>query len=354
MNLVGELIIARARLVRRAEQLEDSELDDALAAASRQISEMQDEIMASRMVPVWQVFDRFPRLVRDSAHALGKKVDFVMEGRDIELDRSLLDEIGDPVVHLLRNAVDHGIESPAVRKAEGKHETGRLVLSASRDRGAVLVTVSDDGRGMDRDKITRKAREMKLLPADAGTLSDEQLFAVISTSGFSTAASVSDISGRGVGVDAAVTRVRSLGGTIEMRTMPGEGTSVTIRLPLTVAIIKALLASAGEETYALPLGQVAETVEVDTGSFRTVRGRLVTLLRGEVLPIVRLREMVQLAPVPDEGRQLVVVEVASKRVGLVVDGLLGQREVVVKQFDAVRDGSRLFNGATILGNGEVS
>jgi two-component system chemotaxis sensor kinase CheA len=136
--------------------------------------------------------------------------------------------------------------------------------------------------------------------------------------------------------------------------MPGEGTSVTIRLPLTVAIIKALLASAGEETYALPLGQVAETVEVDTGSFRTVRGRLVTLLRGEVLPIVRLREMVQLAPVPDEGRQLVVVEVASKRVGLVVDGLLGQREVVVKQFDAVRDGSRLFNGATILGNGEVS
>ncbi len=354
MNLVGELVIARGRLTQRSEELHDAELEDALNSASRQISELQDEIMASRMVPVWQVFDRFPRLVRDAARSLNKKVDFVMEGRDIELDRSLLDEIGDPIVHLLRNAVDHGIESIDDRIAAGKSETGRLVLSATRDREAVLVTVSDDGRGIDREKITRQARAMNILAADSNTLSDEQLFSVISTSGFSTADSVTDISGRGVGVDAVVTRVRSLGGNVELRTGKGEGTSVTIRLPLTLAIIRAMLAKAGDETYALPLTHVAETVEVDTAAFRTVRGRPVTVLRDEVLPLIRLRDVVELPPAPDVRRQMVVLEVASKRAGLIVDELLGQQEIVVKQFDAVRQALALFSGATILGNGELA
>lgn len=354
MNLVGELVIARGRLATRAEELHDADLQDALAGASRQISDLQDEIMASRMVPVWQVFDRFPRLVRDAAHSLDKKVELVMEGREIELDRSLLDEIGDPIVHLLRNAVDHGIESPAERVAQGKSETGRLVLSATRDRETVLFTVSDDGRGLDRDVIARKARDMKIVTDDAPALTDEQLFSVIATSGFSTAVNVTDLSGRGVGVDAVVTRVRALGGRVELRTGRGEGTSVTIRLPLTLAIIRAMLAQAGDETYAIPLTQVAETVEVDPTAFRTVRGRPVMILRDEVLPLVRLREMVQLPSVPDERRQMVVLEVASKRAGLIVDDLLGQQEIVVKQFDAPREGTALFSGATILGNGELA
>ena len=354
MNLVGELVIARGRLMQRSEELRDPELEEALAGASRQITDLQDEIMASRMVPVWQVFDRFPRLVRDAARSLDKKVDFVMEGRDIELDRSLLEEIGDPLVHLLRNAVDHGIEPPEERLRAGKGETGRLVLSAQRDREAVLVTVSDDGKGIDREKIAQKARGMNLISGESNALTDDQLFSVISTSGFSTASSVTDISGRGVGVDAVITKVRSLGGTVDLRSAKGEGTSVTIRLPLTLAIIRAMLARAGDETYALPLTNVAETVEIDTSAFRTVRGRQVTILRDEILPLIRLRDVVRLPLVPDERRQMVVLEVGSKRAGLVVDDLVGQQEIVVKQFDAVREALPLFSGATILGNGELA
>jgi two-component system chemotaxis sensor kinase CheA len=354
MNLVGELVIARGRLLRRSDELHDPELEQSLASMSRQITELQEEIMASRMVPVWQVFDRFPRMVRDAARNLNKKVDFVMEGRDIELDRSLLDEIGDPIVHLLRNAVDHGIELPDARLAAGKPETGRLVLSAARDREAVLFRVTDDGKGIDREKIARKAREMSLLGGDSASLTDEQLFTVIATSGFSTADAVTDISGRGVGVDAVVTRVRSMGGSVELKTAAGEGTTISIRLPLTLAIIRAMLARAGDETYALPLTNVAETVEVDVTAFRTVRGRPVTILRDEVLPLIRLRDVVRLPAAPDEKRQLVVLEVARKRAGLIVDDLLGQQEIVVKQFDAVRGGEALFSGATILGNGELA
>jgi two-component system chemotaxis sensor kinase CheA len=354
MNLVGELVIAKGRLMQRASVLADTELEDALSVASRQISELQNEIMASRMVPVWQVFDRFPRLVRDAARSLNKKVDFVMEGREIELDRSLLEEIGDPLVHLLRNAVDHGIEGEADRVAAGKSATGRLVLSASRDREAVLVTVSDDGRGVDRDRVAHKAREMNLLAGDPAELTDEQLLSVMSTSGLSTAAQVTDISGRGVGVDAVITKVRSLGGNVELRTALGEGTSVTIRLPLTLAIIPAMLARAADEIYAFPLTHVAETVEVDAAAFRTVRGVPVTVLRGEVLPLLWLREVVQLPAAAGDSGQLVVLEVASKRAGLIVDELVGQQEVVVKQFDAVRGGLSVFSGATILGNGELA
>jgi two-component system chemotaxis sensor kinase CheA len=238
--------------------------------------------------------------------------------------------------------------------AAGKSATGRLVLSASRDREAVLVTVSDDGRGVDRDRVAHKAREMNLLAGDPAELTDEQLLSVMSTSGLSTAAQVTDISGRGVGVDAVITKVRSLGGNVELRTALGEGTSVTIRLPLTLAIIPAMLARAADEIYAFPLTHVAETVEVDAAAFRTVRGVPVTVLRGEVLPLLWLREVVQLPAAAGDSGQLVVLEVASKRAGLIVDELVGQQEVVVKQFDAVRGGLSVFSGATILGNGELA
>jgi two-component system, chemotaxis family, sensor kinase CheA len=339
MNLVGELVIARGRLVQLSQNL------------GNLISQLQDEIMTSRMVPVWQVFDRFPRMVRDAARSLGKQVDFQVEGKEIELDRSMLDEIGDPIVHLLRNAVDHGIESPEKRQAAGKSAIGRLRLSALRDRSSVVIKVSDDGRGIDREKVLRRAKELGLVEATRAELTDDELVRFISRSGFSTAEKVTDISGRGVGIDAVQARVRALGGSLDVRTTPGSGTTITARLPVTLAIVRALLARVKDETYALPMTHVNETVDLETARQRTVRGKEVLVLRDEVVPLIHLRDRVGL-PRVDSRSQVVVVEMLDRRAGVVVDELTGQQEIVVKQFDAVRDGLSLFSGATILGDGE--
>ncbi len=351
MNLIGELVITRGRLAQIAGTISDEALDETVAQASRLVSDLQDEIMTSRMVPVWQVFDRFPRLVRDAARALGKQVLFTVEGKEIELDRSMLDEIGDPIVHLLRNAIDHGIERPDDRIAAGKPVTGRLTLSALRDRSAVIIRVSDDGKGIDRSRVLRRAKEMQVIDATKAELSDDELIRLISRPGFSTAEAVTSISGRGVGVDAVQTRVRALGGTVDIRTAPGEGTTVTVRLPLTLAIVRALLARVGDEVYALPMTHVNETVELESALLRTVKGREVLVLRDEVLPLIRLRSLLRMPTVSDERKQVVVLEIANRRAGLIVDELTGQQEIVVKQFDGVRDGLPLFSGATILGDG---
>jgi two-component system chemotaxis sensor kinase CheA len=351
MNLIGELVITRGRLTQIAGAIHDDALDETVAQASRLVTDLQDEIMTSRMVPVWQVFDRFPRLVRDAARALGKQVAFTVEGKEIELDRSMLDEIGDPVVHLLRNAIDHGIEKPEARAAAGKPAVGRLTLSALRDRSAVIIRVSDDGKGIDRDRVLRRAKEMHVVEGSKTDLTDEELIRLVSRPGFSTAEQVTSISGRGVGVDAVQTRVRSLGGTVDIKTAPGEGTTVTVRLPLTLAIVRALLAKVGDETYALPMTHVNETVELESALLRTVKGREVLVLRDDVLPLIRLRSLLRMPTVSDERRQVVVLEIADRRAGLIVDELTGQQEIVVKQFDGVRDGLALFSGATILGDG---
>ncbi len=351
MNLIGELVITRGRLTQLSRDIADSALDESVAQASRLISDLQDEIMTSRMVPVWQVFDRFPRLVRDAARALGKDVDFSVEGKEIELDRSMLDEIGDPIVHLLRNAVDHGIETPAARRAAGKPPAGRLSLSAMRDRSAVLIRVSDDGKGIDRAKVLRRAKELALVDAQRTELGDDDLIRLISRPGFSTAEKVTDLSGRGVGIDAVQTRVRALGGSLEIRSMPGQGTTVIARLPLTLAIVRALLARVEGETYALPMTHVNETVELEAATLRTVKGREVLVLRDDVVPLLRLRTLMHLPAATDRSRQVIVLEIGDRRAGLVVDELSGQQEIVVKQFDAVRDGVALFSGATILGDG---
>ena len=351
MNLIGELVITRGRLTQISTALGDSALDETLLQASRLISDLQDEIMTSRMVPVWQVFDRFPRLVRDAARTLGKQIEFTVEGKEIELDRSLLDEIGDPVVHLLRNAVDHGIESPEVRKAAGKPREGRLSLSALRDRSAIVIRVSDDGKGIDRDRVLAKAREAGLVESSRAELSDDELIKLISRPGFSTAARVTDISGRGVGIDAVQTRIRALGGSVEIRSVPKQGTTVTVRLPLTLAIVRALLARVGDELYALPMTHVNETVELKTAQLRRVKGREVVVLRDEVLPLLRMRDLMGLPPTDDAKQQVIVIEMGEKHAGLIVDELAGQQEIVVKQFDGVRGSLALFSGATILGDG---
>ncbi|MFL5612304.1 MAG: chemotaxis protein CheA [Gemmatimonadaceae bacterium] len=355
MNLIGELVITRGRLVQISTGLDDPTLADSVTQASRLIGDLRDEIMTSRMVPVWQVFDRFPRLVRDASRSLGKRIEFTIEGKDIELDRSMLDEIGDPIVHLLRNAIDHGIEPPDVRAAAGKPAAGKLKLSAARDRSAVVIRVSDDGKGIDRDRVLSKAKALGLVDNAKTSLSDEELLRIIGRPGFSTAETVSDLSGRGVGIDAVYTRVRSLGGAVDIRSVPGQGTTATLRLPLTLAIVRALLARAADEVYAIPLTHVSETVELQAAALRTLQGREVLVLRSDVLPVLRLRDLVGLGrreAIPGQPHeQVVIIDLPDRRIGLVVDELAGQQEIVVKQFDGVKDGLSFFGGATILGNG---
>ena len=351
MNLIGELVITRGRLVQLAITRDDPALTEAVTEASRLVSDLQDQIMASRMVPVWQVFDRFPRLVRDSARSLGKQIEFTIEGKEIELDRSMLDEIGDPVVHLLRNAIDHGFETAAERAAAGKPAAGKLVLSAARERSSITIRVSDDGRGIDRDRVLAKARHLGLVDTGRAELSDDDLIRLISRPGFSTAERVTDISGRGVGIDVVHARIRSLGGSVEIRSIPGRGTTVTLRLPLTLAILRALLVRVDGDTFAVPMTHVNETVELEGAALKSVKGHEVLMLRDDVLPLVRFRSLLGLAADGARMPQVIVLEVGERRAGLVVDELAGQQDIVVKQFDAVRNAAALFSGATILGDG---
>ena len=354
MALVGELLIVRGRLVQRAAALHDPALDEAVAEASRLVGELQDGVLGGRMVPVWQVFDRFPRVVRDAARSLGKEVNFVIEGREIELDRSLLEQVADPLVHLLRNAIDHGIESPEVRAATGKPPVGRLTVSATRERSAVVIRVSDDGAGVDRARVLTKAQSLGLVDAEREELEDDEILRVISRAGFSTADRVTELSGRGVGIDAVISRVRSLGGTVELRSRDGQGTSFSLRLPVTLAVIPALMARVGDESYALPLTHVTETLQLSRGCVRTVRGREVIVIREAVLPLLQLREVVGLPSRETSASHVVLLEVSDRRAGLVVDQLLGREEIVVKPFDAVRGGATCFNGATIMGDGSAA
>jgi two-component system chemotaxis sensor kinase CheA len=310
------------------------------------------------MVPVSQVFDRFPRIVRDAARGVGKQVEFAIEGKDIELDRSMLDEIADSIVHLLRNAIDHGIEAPDKRAAAGKPPVGKLVLSAVRDRSAVVIRVSDDGKGIDRERVLAKAKRDGLVDANKTDLTEDELLRLLARPGFSTAEKVTDLSGRGVGVDAVYTRVRSLGGAMDIRSVPGQGTTMILRLPLTLAIVRALLARVDDETYAIPLAHVSETIELTPDLLKTVKGREVLLARDEVLPLFRLRTLVELpgyvAETDIDLEQVVVIDLGDRRCGLVIDELTGQEEIVVKQYDAVHDGLPFFGGATLLGDGTPS
>ena len=352
MNVLGELVIARDRIQKVAERIGDPELLDATLRATQILGNLQNEVMTSRMVPVWQVFERFPRVVRDTAHSLGKEVDFKIEGRDIELDRSMLDEMGEPVLHLLRNALDHGIETPAEREKAGKTPTATLILTAERDRATVLIRVTDDGRGIDQSKVLPRAKKLGLVDKNTTTLTEQELIAIISRPGFSTAEKVTGISGRGVGFDIVASKVRSLGGSLEVHTDAGLGTAVSMRLPLTLAISRALLAKVEQETYAIPLTHVLETFSLSKPMLLESKGRMVVAIRDDLFPAIWLRERVGLpaAANPAAG-QVVLVELAERKAALIVDQFDGQQEIVVKQFDGVNGSRTLFSGATILGDG---
>ncbi len=352
MNMVGELVIARDRIAKVAERLGDDELSESILRASQILANLQNEIMTSRMVPVWQVFERFPRVVRDTAKALGKEVEFKIEGREIELDRSMLDEMGEPVLHLLRNSLDHGIETPAEREKNGKPRVATLILTAERDRATVLIRVTDDGRGIDQSRVLPRAKKMGLIGSDTTKLSEQELVAIIARPGFSTAEKVTEISGRGVGFDIVANRVRALGGSLEVHTDAGLGTSVSMRLPLTLAISRALLAKVQKETYAIPLTHVLETFSLSKPMLLESKGRLVVAIRDDLFPAIWLRERVGLPPTESAATgQVVLIELAERKAALIVDEFVGQQEIVVKQFDGVNGSKTLFSGATILGDG---
>jgi two-component system chemotaxis sensor kinase CheA len=352
MKQVGELVVAKNRLGALSGSLDDQALAEVSDRIGRLVSGMQAEVIAARMTPVGEVFERFPRLVRDLARDLGKRIRFDVEGEEIELDRSILDEIGDPLLHLIRNAADHGIESPEVRARAGKSPEGRILLAATRERNSVTLRVSDDGRGIDRSAIQAKARREGGAYSADDLASDDMLLRLLARPGFSTAHTVSGVSGRGVGVDVAMTRVRQLGGTIEIRSELGQGTTFLIRVPLTLAIVRALLADAGGERYAVPLAYVAETVEFDTRAVTALRSREALVVREQVIPTVHLRDLVASGARPAPARRpTVILEVGERRTALVVDALLGQQDIVVAPFDAPRGMPPYVGGATILADG---
>jgi two-component system, chemotaxis family, sensor kinase CheA len=351
MKLVGELVVARNRMLELMRG-GDSELAELAGGVSRLVSDLQTQVVAARMTPVSEVFDRFPRLVRDLGRDLGKQIRFEMEGGSIELDRSILDELGDPLLHLIRNAADHGLESAADREAAGKPPEGRILLSAVRERRTVAIRVSDDGRGIDRAAVLAKAKRDGLADPAAEMLTDDVLLRVLARPGFSTARQVSGISGRGVGVEVAFARARALGGSLEVQTEAGRGTTFTLRVPLTLAIVRALLAQAGEERYAVPLAYVAETVEFDPQAVTALRAREAVVVRDRVIPTVHLRDLVAAkADSLPPRRPTIILEVGERRTALVVDGLLGQQDIVIEPFDAPRGLPPYLGGATILADG---
>jgi len=352
MKLAGELVVARNRLVELARASTDPELGQLGERISRLVGAVQSEVLEARLTPVREVFDRFPRVVRDLARDLGRQVRLEVEGGDIELDRAVLDEVADPLVHLVRNAIDHGIEPPRDRVKAGKPAEGRLRLSASRERNSVAIRVADDGRGIDRAKILAKAKADGLVDAGAETLPDDQLLRILSRSGFSTAAVISGVSGRGVGVDVVMTRIRQLGGAVELVSEAGQGTAFVLRVPLTLAIVRSLLVQVGAERYVVPLNYVSETIEFSATPITALGDREALVIREQPVPTVHLHRLLSIEGAATTGRRpVLVVQVGERRSALVVDALLGQQEIVVEPFDAPRGMPGWFSGATILADG---
>ena len=359
INMVGELVITQSILNQIGNDFDMSKLSlllQDLAQLERNTRELQESVMSIRMVPISQVFNRYSRMVRDTSAQLGKKVTLKMSGEQCELDRSLIEKIVDPLTHLIRNSIDHGLETPAIRKQLGKPEQGTVHLHAEHCSGSVVITISDDGQGLDHEKIRAKALERGLLDPQT-TISDEQLEQMIFLPGFSTAASVTDVSGRGVGLDVVRSNIQSIGGKVDVCAVPGGGTQFTLRFPLTLAILDGLLLSVGEEVFILPLTQIIESLQPSADDIKTVAdtGRVLHI-RDEYLPVLALH---QLFAVPNAVRDptqgiLVLLEAEGTRFALLVDGLVGQQQVVMKSLEANYHKVEGMLGATILGNGKVA
>ncbi|HTX59644.1 MAG TPA: chemotaxis protein CheA [Verrucomicrobiae bacterium] len=372
LNLVGELVINRTRISDIANTLErlmaDKAIDgslgiigplakdlaDSAALLARTTNEIQESIMKVRMVPIGQVFDRFPRLVRDVAKARGKEVQLVISGAETDLDKTIVDEVGEPLMHLLRNCVDHGLELPDVREQRGKPRVGTISLNAYHEGNQIIIEVSDDGGGIDLEKVRARGIKQGLISAD-DRLPDRDLIELIFTPGFSTAEVISDVSGRGVGMDVVKKNITRLKGIFDVDSVSGSGTRFTIKLPLTLAIIQALLVRVVEELYAIPLDSVIESQRVEMPDVRTVHGNEVITLRGQVVPLVRIADFFELGGRRDPDKvMIVIVGLQGRQVGLVVDSFEGEQEIVIKPLSDVVGRIPGISGATILGNGSIS
>jgi two-component system, chemotaxis family, sensor kinase CheA len=330
------------------------DLADSAALLARTTNEIQESIMKVRMVPIGQVFDRFPRLVRDVAKARGKEVQLLISGAETDLDKTIVDEVGEPLMHLLRNNVDHGIEAPDEREKLGKARVGTISLNAYHEGNQIIIEVSDDGGGINLDKVRARGIKQGLISAD-DRLTDREIIELIFTPGFSTAEVVSDVSGRGVGMDVVKRNISRLKGVFDVDTVPGQGTRFTIKLPLTLAIIQALLVRVGEELYSIPLDSVIESQRVEMPDVRTVHGNEVITLRGQVVPLVRIAEFFELGGQRDPDKvMIVIVGLQGRQVGLVVDQFEGEQEIVIKPLSDVVGRIAGISGATILGNGSIS
>lgn len=359
MNLVSELIIIKTRMEEVGGHSENHNMNEAIEYLERITTSIHDAVMKVRMVPIDRVFNRFPRMVRDLSKELGKNIKLVMSGEETEVDRTVIDEIGDPLIHLIRNSIDHGIENPEERLELGKKEYGTLYLRAYPDGNNVVIEVEDDGRGIDLEKVKRKAIDKKMITEElAYNMSKEEIISLLFKAGFSTADKISDISGRGVGLDVVKNKIEAIGGNIEVETESGKGTKFIIRIPLTLAIIQALLIKLKDEIYALPLSSIKEITTIKSQIIRKVQNQEVVLFRNKTLPIVRLGEILgiqKLDNIHDKEELLtVIVKKGDKEAGLIVDKLIGQQEIVIKSLGKYLSGTKYIAGATILGDGSIS
>ncbi len=366
MNQVGELVLERNRMIQLNQDLQGGNSDHVLfgeefGKLTKRMnfvtSELQMQVLKMRMIPVEKVFKKFPRIVRSLSRDLGKEVDLQIFGEETELDRSVVDEIGDPLIHLIRNAMDHGLETPEERLAAGKPRTGTLVLAAVHEGNSIIISIKDDGRGIDTDRVGRKAIEKGLITEEQlTTMSQREMFDLIFLPGFSTKDKASDLSGRGVGMDVVKTNIKKLNGLIEIKSEKGMGSEFILRLPLTLAIIQSLLVEVEGEIYSIPLSSVLETLRVDQRQFHVVGGQEVLKLRESVLPLIRLEQVFKVQPAAerDDFCYVVVIGAADKRVGLVVTRLVGQQEVAIKSLGNYLANIPGIAGSTILGDGRVT
>ncbi len=364
MNLVSELIIIKTRLEdldttnhKSNDQGSKNNMNEAIEYLERITTSLHDAVMKVRMVPVERTFNRFPRLVRDLSKDLGKNIKLFMSGEETEVDRTVIDEIGDPLIHLIRNSLDHGIESPAEREKLGKEETGFVALRAYPDGNTVVIEVEDDGKGINPEVIKRKAIEKNIITKDeADTMSDKELINLLFKAGFSTVDKVTDLSGRGVGLDVVKSKIEAINGTVEVISVMGQGSKFVIRLPLTLAIIQALMVNLNQEKFAIPLNNIKEITTIETSKITMVQDQEVVLYRNKTLPIIRMKDVLDIEYDHEELSELIVVIVKKGDIeaGLVVDSLIGQQEIVIKSLGKYLTGIKAIAGATILGNGSVA
>ncbi|QCX32383.1 chemotaxis protein CheA [Caloramator sp. E03] len=351
MNLVGELVMHRTRLEQISSDLKMTELHETLEQVGRITSDLQDLVMKVRMLPIEKVFNRFPRTVRDLSKELNKDIELIIEGEDTELDRTVIDEIGEPIMHLIRNAADHGIEPVEERIKKGKSPKGIIKLMAYQEGNKAVIKVEDDGRGLDIDKIKNKAKKLGI---DIEGMSTADIRNLIFMQGFSTSDKVTDISGRGVGMDVVRTKISSLGGTVDVMSEPNKGTAFIIRLPLTLSIIQALLVKVGGETFAISLGFIEKVITMNVDEIKKTNKKDVIVYRDNIIPVINLSKKLNLMEEDLKQKYIVIVKVGDKTAGLLVDSLLGQQEIVIKQIGRTLQSLKEYVGATILGDGLVT